>query len=138
MRRRRPTRLSAPVIIVGVLLSVSCGVDTESNAFNGPSGPSNGCTGCQDVIAVRVNPPSATILVNETLQLVGEAVNSQGQVLTGRTIAWLSSDEDVAKMASDGILTGLAIGSVTITGSTGGVSGTAAITVNAAGAPAGN
>ena len=76
------------------------------------------------------------MFVDQTLQLTGEAVNSQGQVLVGRTIAWLSSDEDVAKMSSDGVVTGLAIGSATITVSTGGVSGTAAITVNPAPVPA--
>ncbi len=133
---RRSTWLRLFPVLVGALVVASCGVDTESNTFTGPSGPSDGCTGCQDVIAVRVNPPSATMFVDQTLQLTGEAVNSQGQVLVGRTIAWLSSDEDVAKMSSDGVVTGLAIGSATITVSTGGVSGTAAITVTPAPVPA--
>jgi uncharacterized protein YjdB len=136
MRRRYPAWLSVPSVVFGLLPVVACGVDTEGNTFTGITDtPSNGCTGCQDVVAVRVNPAQSTIAVGETIQLTGEAVNSSGAILVGRTIAWLTSDVDIAKIASDGIVTGLAAGSVTISGATGGVTGTATVTVNPATGP---
>ena len=84
-----------------------------------------GCSACKDVVAVRVNPLHTTLLVGETRELIGEPVNAQGVILIGRTISWKSSDEDVVKVTSVGIVSGLAVGNVTISVTVSDVVGTA-------------
>jgi hypothetical protein len=64
------------------------------------------------VESVEVEPPSATIEVGETLTL--EATVTYGNDSTDDDVEWSSSDESVAKV-EDGIVTGLTVGSVTIT-----------------------
>lgn len=50
---------------------------------------------------------------------------------TNKTIAYNSSDEKIATVASDGTVTGVAAGSAMITATADGKSGTSAITVTA-------
>jgi hypothetical protein len=57
--------------------------------------------------------------------------DQQGNVMTGQTIAWSSSDAGVATVSGSGVVTGVAAGSATITAATSGKSGTASITVTA-------
>jgi uncharacterized protein YjdB len=125
-----------PFIVFGVLLSVSCGTGTEPLFDFGP-GATAGCSGCFDVVAVRVDPVQATIVVGETVELTAEAVDVAGAVVTGRSISWKSSDEEIAKVTSVGIVSGLAVGSVTISVTVSEVTGTAVVDVTPAPAPAG-
>src|SRR3989449_1259723 len=50
--------------------------------------------------------------------------------LSGRTIAWSSGSPAVATVSASGLVTGVAAGSVTITATSEGQSGTATITVS--------
>jgi uncharacterized protein YjdB len=63
---------------------------------------------------------------------LGEPVDAASAVVSGPVVTWNTSDEDVAKVASSGFVTALAVGAVTITGSTGDISGVVSVTVNAA------
>src|SRR4029077_3348517 len=54
-----------------------------------------------------------------------------GNVLTGRTVTWASSNAAVATVTGNGLEAGLTPGTATIAATSGGVSGSAAITVNA-------
>src|SRR5206468_3890596 len=82
------------------------------------------------VASVAVAPASATIVVGATQQLTATPLDSAGNPLTGRTVTWTSSDPTVAPVSGSGLVTGVAVGSVTITATSEGKSGTAAITVN--------
>src|SRR5213079_1687758 len=55
--------------------------------------------------------------------------DASGNALTGRTITWSSSDNSVATVSSSGLVSGVVAGSATITATSEGQSGTAAITV---------
>lgn len=65
-----------------------------------------------------------------TQQLTPVAKNSQGNVLTGRTFTWASLNPSVATVDSNGLVTSVAPGSAVITATTGGVTGSANVTVN--------
>jgi hypothetical protein len=85
------------------------------------------------VANVTVNPSSASVLVGATQQLIATTTDAGGNTLTGRQVAWTSSDATIAKVDPAGVVTGVAAGGpVTITGTSEGKSGTASITVTVA------
>src|SRR3989442_13207909 len=65
----------------------------------------------------------------QTLQLTATIKDSAGNVLSGRAVTWTSSDASVATVSSSGLVGAVAAGSVTITATSEGRSGTAAIVV---------
>ena len=81
--------------------------------------------------AVTVAPDKATLIigVNESIELVATV---EPIVVADRTVTWTSSDETVATVSTDGLVTAVAPGAVTITATsnqTPEVFGTAAINV---------
>jgi hypothetical protein len=82
------------------------------------------------VASVTVTPGSATIAVGATAQLTATLRDAQGNVLTGHTVTWSSSDAAKASVSPAGLVTGLAVGSATITALSEGVSGSAVISVS--------
>jgi hypothetical protein len=83
------------------------------------------------VATVTLSPASASIGVAGTQQLSATLRDASGNVLTGRAVAWASSNALVASVSSSGLVTGLAAGSVTITATSEAKSGSASITVTA-------
>jgi len=82
------------------------------------------------VASVEVTPATATIDVGASLALAATLRDARGNALTGRLVLWTSGDEAVAVVDSDnGEVSGVAPGTVTITATSEGQSGTAAITV---------
>src|SRR5207245_1525201 len=66
-----------------------------------------------------------------TDQATATLKDASGTILTGRAIAWSSNNPSVATVSSSGLVTGVAAGSATITATSEGKSGAAAITVTA-------
>src|SRR5437773_2491774 len=83
------------------------------------------------VAAVAVSPAAPTVQVGQTAQLTATPQDASGNPLTGRVITWQSSNGAVASVNSSGLVTAVATGSATITATSEGQSGTAAITVTA-------
>ena len=82
------------------------------------------------VSSVAVTPATATVQVGQTVQLTATAKDASGNVLPGRTVTWASSNTAVATVSGSGLVTGVAAGGpVTITATSEGQSGTAAVTV---------
>jgi len=89
-----------------------------------------------EVVTVTVAPPSATLNVNATVQLSATALDANGQPVPGTAFTWTSSARDIASVSVTGLVTGLAAGDALISaGAPNGVSGSAAVTVNAAPPP---
>ena len=106
-------RLSSVTILsLGVL---SCGDD---------SGPVN-----EPVATVSVVPVAQTIAPGETLQLEATTKDAAGTTLADRDISWSSSNQGVATVSSDGLVTGVADGEATITATSEGTSGSADVSV---------
>ena len=80
-------------------------------------------------VSVTVSPSTGSVAVGETLRLSAQAVDTNGRAVVGAEFSWSSSDESVATVDASGLVTGVAEGSATITVSTGGVSGSADISV---------
>ncbi len=85
------------------------------------------------VASVTVAPSTANIAITGTVQLTATPKDANGNPLTGRAISWSSSDNTIGTVNGSGLVTGVAAGSVTITATSEGKSGTASVTV--AGAP---
>jgi len=84
------------------------------------------------VVAVRVSPSSRDLTVGETAQLNAEPLDAQGNVLSGRSVAWSSSRPNVATVSATGAVTALAPGNAIITATVERKSSVGAITVSAA------
>ena len=67
------------------------------------------------VASVSVSPDSAGVPLDGTLQLSVALRGPDGEALSGRQVTWLSSDPATGAVDGDGRVTGLGIGSVTIT-----------------------
>ncbi len=81
------------------------------------------------IASVVVSPASASVPVGQTLQLTGTPEDANGNPLPGRTISWSSGNSAVATVNGNGLVTGVAAGATTITATSEGTSGTAAVTV---------
>ena len=93
-----------------------------------------GSQACHDhtaVAAVTVDPVSASVQVGQTVQLTATPRDAAGNPLNGRTVTWQSSDGGVASVSVSGLVLGLAEGGATITATSEGQGGSAAITVTA-------
>ena len=80
------------------------------------------------VATVDVTPTSSTVLAGATAQLAASTKDASGSVLTGRTVAWTTSNAAVATVASSGLVTTISSGTATITATSEGKSGSASIT----------
>jgi uncharacterized protein YjdB len=77
------------------------------------------------VAEVRVQPGSLDLLTGGSTDLSATALDAQGNVLTGRPVAWSSSDPRVAAVGGTGTVTGLAEGTASITATVEGITASA-------------
>lgn len=83
------------------------------------------------VASVEVSPAVSDIEVSGTVQLTAKLRDSRGRELAGRVVAWASDNTAVALVDGAGLVTGKGEGAATVTATSEGVSGSAAVTVNA-------
>jgi hypothetical protein len=81
------------------------------------------------VATVTLTPGSATVNEGQTLQLAATLKDANGNILTGRSITWSSSNSSAATVNATGLVTGVVAGSASITATSEGKSGSSAITV---------
>src|SRR5437763_14256807 len=87
------------------------------------------CPGAVPFCTVGVSPAPARGFVGGTAQLGATARDPAGNPLSGRTIPWTSSNGGAASVNGSGLVTGISAGTATITATSGGKSGSAAVTV---------
>src|SRR6266550_3922496 len=103
---------------------------TITATSEGKSGTSSVTVTPAPVASVDVTPPSGTIQVSATIQLTASPKDANGNPLTGRIVTWTTSDASLATVDANGLVTGKAAGGpVTLTATSEGKRGTAAITV---------
>jgi uncharacterized protein YjdB len=83
------------------------------------------------VASVSVSPATATLQIGGTVQLSAVTRDANNNVLAGRVITWSSSNTAISTVSASGLVTAVAAGSATITASSEGKTGSAAITVSA-------
>lgn len=92
-----------------------------------PDGPPP--PGPAPIATLAVVPGGDTLSVGETASLIAVAKDSAGNVLTGRVVAWTSSNAGVATVSGAGLVTGVSAGSAVVTATSEGKSATAGIVV---------
>jgi len=102
------------------LLLAACGGDGGPVATPQP----------KPVASVTVSPASLSLLVGQSGTLAAEAKDASGAVLSGRTITWSSSDGAIATVSTAGMVTGVAVGTATVSAASEGKTGVATITVS--------
>lgn len=112
------------------LLIAALGVASASCGGGGDGGTGPGGGGGPVVTSVTVSPASANIFVGKTSTFTATPKDADGATVTGKSIAWSSSDPAIATV-SGGVVTAVKPGSATITAAVGTVKGTAAVTVAA-------
>ncbi len=102
--------------------------------FGGLSNAATGSTAAPapaPVASVAVTPGSVSQTTGGTQQFAATLKDATGNVLTGRTITWTSSNAAIAAVNGSGLETAVAAGSATVTATSGGITGTASVTVTA-------
>ena len=103
---------------------------TITATSEGKSGSSAVTVNAVPVATVDVSPTTGTIQVGATIQLTASPKDANGNPLTGRIVTWTTSDASLATVDATGLVTGKAAGGpVTVTATSEGRTGTAAITV---------
>ncbi|MBL8983186.1 MAG: Ig-like domain-containing protein [Gemmatimonadetes bacterium] len=69
------------------------------------------------VTRVVVTPANDQVAINQTRAMVATVTGASGQSIGGRNVTWRSSNTSVATVNSQGIVSGIALGTVTITAS---------------------
>ncbi len=118
----------ASVSGAGLVTGIAPGLSTITATSEGKTGNSS-VTVPVPVASVSVNPATYTLSAGATVQLTATLKDASGNLLTGRTVTWSSSNPAAASVDGGGLVTGEEIGSATITATTEGKSGTAQITV---------
>jgi uncharacterized protein YjdB len=125
--------LAATVNSSGVVTGAAAGSATITATSAGKSGASSiTVTAVPPVVTtVTVAPTSASVVAGGTTTLQATVKDQNGNVMTGQTITWTTSNAAAATVNSSGVVTGVAAGSATITATSSGKSGTSSITVTA-------
>lgn len=119
----------ASVSNTGLITALSAGGTVVTAASEGRTAVVAVTVSTVPLATITVTPATDTVIVTQTLQLTAVAKDAQGGLLTGRTMAWITSDAARATVSSTGLVTGVTPGTVTITASAEGKTGTASITV---------
>lgn len=121
----------ATVSGTGVVTAVALGTATITATSEGKSGTASVTVAPAPVASVTVAPAPSSVIIGQTTQLTATVRDANGSILTGRAVTWTSSNTAIATVSSTGLVTGVALGSATITATSETKSGTSALTVSA-------
>lgn len=119
----------------GVVTGVTAGTATITAASEGVAGTAAvrvAAAAPATVASVEVAPSTLTLVQGATRTVTATPRASDGSVLAGRTVTWLSSAPSIATVSSAGVVTAVAPGTATISATADGITGTAAVTVQRA------
>ena len=133
---------AATVNSSGVVTGVAAGSATITATSSGKSGTAAITVTAAPppapvVTTVTVSPGSASVVAGSTVSLQATVKDQNGNVMTGQTVTWSTSNSAAATVNSSGVVSGVAAGSATITATSSGKSGTSSITVTSPPPPGG-
>lgn len=89
------------------------------------------------VARIEISPAQVTVKPGETLQMTALALDSRGNIVIGVDFTWATSDENIARIDAQGLLTGVAEGTVTISATGDGKTGSTTAVILPDGPPGG-
>lgn len=113
----------------GVVTAVGAGSTSIIATSEGRTGLATETVFATPVASVTVSFASPTIGVNATTQATATMRDANGTLLVGRSVTWSSDNTAVATLSGTGLVTGVALGSANISGTSEGQTGSAVITV---------
>jgi uncharacterized protein YjdB/endonuclease/exonuclease/phosphatase family metal-dependent hydrolase len=119
----------------GLVRALAAGTATLTATFSGVRGSSTATVTPAALVSIAVTPPTAALVAGATLQYTATGTYSDAstQVLTGQ-VTWASSDGNVAQISngtgSNGLVTGRASGTATISATLANVNGIASLDVS--------
>ena len=118
----------ATVSATGLVTLTGAGTTSISATSEGVSGQAS-VTAKAAVAAVTVTPATASGTVGGPVQLTATTRDASGAILTGRTITWASNSPSIATVNASGLVSMVGAGSATISATSEGKTGSAAVTV---------
>ena len=122
--------LVASVTQLGVVSGLVAGTTNITATSEGKVGSSAVTVTLLTVATVAVTPSPLNTFVGSTAQMSATTKDAFGNVVTGRTVTWGSSNAGVATVSSSGLVTGVASGTATITATSETKSGTSTVNVS--------
>lgn len=116
----------------GLVSAVTAGTASITASSGGKSASANltvNTPAPAAVATVALSPGSVTLDAGKTATVTATLKDAAGNVLTGRSITWSSSNSGVATVSASGVVTAVASGSATVTATSDGKSATMAVTV---------
>lgn len=126
------TSSSAAVATVdasGLVRALDAGTATITATIDGKAGGAAITVTAAPVASVALTPASLVLGVSATATIVAVTSDGAGNALTGRTVAWTSSNAAVAAVSTAGVVSGVAIGTAVITATSEGRSASATVIV---------
>lgn len=113
-------RLAAAGHFAAAALAVACAGSDEPTGPVAPPPPT---------ITVQVSPANASVEVGDTIRFTATVTDASGQPVANPTITWSTSQASQAWAREDGLVTGAGPGTPTVTATSQGATGDAALTV---------
>ena len=139
MRWRFVRRVQFLLTGLCLLVLAACGGGDPGSACTGasPASAKDTCVSASgaaaDVASVRIAPDAATIATDQTATLTAQALDANGNVLSGKVFSFSSNNVAFAKVAdpasNPSTVTGVSEGEALITASSAGKSAIAVVTV---------
>ncbi|HEV7594492.1 MAG TPA: Ig-like domain-containing protein [Gemmatimonadaceae bacterium] len=121
--------LVATVNSAGLVTAVAAGSANITATSEGHSGSAAVTVVSAAVGSVTVSIASSTIGVGRTTQATATTKDTNGNVVTGRSVTWSSNNTSIATVDANGLVTGVGTGSANITATSEGQSGSAGVAI---------
>lgn len=115
----------------GLLRAVGPGSATITATVEGRTGTASVVVAARPVDRVTVTPASPGVTVGGTVTLAAQTLDDDGNVLVGRAVSWTSGSTAIATVNAAGVVTGVSPGTVVVTATSEGRSGSTTVTVSA-------
>lgn len=122
---------TATVSATGLVRGIAPGTVTISARSEGQVGSTSVTVLVAPVATITVTPASPVIMVGRNVQLAAVLRDATGAELSGRAVTWETSAGGVATVSATGLVTGIAVGSATITARSEGQAASTVVTVQA-------
>ena len=117
----------------GLISAVGAGSATITAAASGKTGSMSVTVNAPTAAVVKtvsVAMSASSITVGATSQATFQARDINGAIISGKSATWSVGGSSLAQVASSGLVTGLAAGTVTVSATVDGIAGSASLTIN--------